>query len=346
MQIARSLDLNDLHALSRTCRQMHSNLLQFRQSLVSCTMRCVNDSVASPPAADLALLRIQDPARSIRTRLTSGRVGPCAADLVAACQRCGDHVCRNCIMRLQSSRLPQRLRRLCATCSKAPLDRLAGLPGNGGDNEAHPALPVVTSFTTPAFARGACMCPEGAFICRPCGHELPSSDSTYRLIWNWRRRYSREGIGTGIGEGTEGVKCARGAACLAMQEIEVEVDCDQEVHADDGNDSAPSTEPGPETHGTIASGDSSAVSTPTQEHRADAGYMRQEIEGIGGGLRGKVKKRKRVGHPVREFEDEREQAGFLLRESCGDRRGWCGWCERVVPDKHDSKANAYWLQVK
>ena len=68
-----------------------------------------------------------------------------------------------------------------------------------------------------------------------------------------------------------------------------------------------------------------------------AGYLRQEIEGIGGVVKKKVKKRVRVGKTVREYEDEREKADYLEREAKGDKRSWCGWCSRVIPGKLDSE---------
>lgn len=66
-----------------------------------------------------------------------------------------------------------------------------------------------------------------------------------------------------------------------------------------------------------------------------AGYWRQEIEGIGGVVKRKVKRRVRVGRAVREYEDERECAGYLEREGRGEERSWCGWCWRVVPGLRD-----------
>lgn len=66
-----------------------------------------------------------------------------------------------------------------------------------------------------------------------------------------------------------------------------------------------------------------------------AGYWRQEIEGIGGVVKQKVKRRVKVGRAVREFEDERECAGYLGRERRGEERSWCGWCARVVPGERD-----------
>lgn len=67
-----------------------------------------------------------------------------------------------------------------------------------------------------------------------------------------------------------------------------------------------------------------------------AGYWQQEIEGIGGVVKKKVRKRVRVGKTVKEWEDERDgKEDVLGRESRGEARSWCGWCERVVWGKKD-----------
>ena len=66
-----------------------------------------------------------------------------------------------------------------------------------------------------------------------------------------------------------------------------------------------------------------------------AGYLRQEVEGIGGVVKKKVKRRVKVGRAVREFEDEREHAEYLEREGRGEERSWCAWCWRVVRGKRD-----------
>lgn len=65
------------------------------------------------------------------------------------------------------------------------------------------------------------------------------------------------------------------------------------------------------------------------------GYLQQEIEGIGGVVKKKVKKRVKVGATVWEYEDERESGKYLERESQGIMRSWCGWCERVCPGVED-----------
>ncbi len=91
------------------------------------------------------------------------------------------------------------------------------------------------------------------------------------------------------------MKCWRGEQCLAAEFVEVEVEC------------------------------SSA------EEEEECGYWRQEVEGIGGVVRKKVRRRSKVGAPVREWEDEREGADEILgREKRGRERAWCGWCGRVV----------------
>ena len=43
----------------------------------------------------------------------------------------------------------------------------------------------------------------------------------------------------------------------------------------------------------------------------------------------------KVGACVPEWEDERAKGEILGREVQGRRRGWCGWCRRVVPSRRD-----------
>lgn len=100
-QLASLLDLNSLHDLSLTCRQFRANLLQYRNQLVSRTLRCTNEDVTlSTRLAD----RIRESHRTWKDRganslhgggrLTSGKVGRCARDMVGECRRCGTIVCR------------------------------------------------------------------------------------------------------------------------------------------------------------------------------------------------------------------------------------------------------------
>lgn len=107
--LARHLDLNSLHALSLTCRQFRGTLLLFRHQLVARTLRCVNEQEGLNPAEKLAAAfkegreawrhgsdRVPGSPEPVsqRARLTSGRVGKCARDMVGECRRCGTVVCR------------------------------------------------------------------------------------------------------------------------------------------------------------------------------------------------------------------------------------------------------------
>ena len=100
IQLARSLDLNSLHALSRTCRQFRANLLQYRKQLVRQTLRCVNEQDGTDPHEavrenDLYRTWHISGHRGIRLgRIITGKFGACARDLVADCRRCGTVVCR------------------------------------------------------------------------------------------------------------------------------------------------------------------------------------------------------------------------------------------------------------
>lgn len=99
-QIAHSLDLNSLHALSRTCRQFRANLLQFRKHLVTQSLRCENEEPAltkEPESHELDLdgtWHLFSNGGLAVTRLTSGKIGKCARDMVSDCRRCGTVVCR------------------------------------------------------------------------------------------------------------------------------------------------------------------------------------------------------------------------------------------------------------
>ena len=198
---------------------------------------------------------------------------------------------------------------------------------------------VPPSFTGLAFARTPCFCDEAVWICQPCGQSLRNSDTTYRRVWTWRTRYSAYlggGLGTGIGEGCQGVKCGRGEHCLAAQEIELEVDCE----ADESTAGILDHNHGDgQTHGPTASHDPSHdfIHIERLDNRDDEepGYFRQEIVGIGGVVKHKVKKRIALGACVVEHEEERETGRYLRREETGQHRSWCAWCSRVVPSMKD-----------
>ena len=91
VQLAQSLDLNSLHALSRTCRQFRENLLQFNRQLVTKTLRCINE-----PGQPQPLDRVWGTPIDYfgMVCLTPRKVGACARDMVNECRRCGIPVCR------------------------------------------------------------------------------------------------------------------------------------------------------------------------------------------------------------------------------------------------------------
>ncbi|MCJ1387988.1 hypothetical protein MMC18_000832 [Xylographa bjoerkii] len=151
----------------------------------------------------------------------------------------------------------------------------------------------------------------------------PNADTAYKRIWTWRTRYSTYlgGLGTGIGEGNEGVKCGRGDRCLAAKDIEMEIDC-----AADGLSSLVWVD---------AFQGESTVEESWIDPGEKAGYLTQEMEGIGGVVKKKIKKRVKVGKTVREYEDEREKAEYLGREIRMENRSWCGWCDRVILGQGD-----------
>lgn len=106
LALASQLDLNSLHDLSSTCRQFRANLLQFRSQLVKHSLRCVNEEQDFGNKLADRFRESQQiwgsnghPAPSTRRqshtdRITSGRVGRCARDMVGECLRCGVIVCR------------------------------------------------------------------------------------------------------------------------------------------------------------------------------------------------------------------------------------------------------------
>ncbi|KAJ6162919.1 hypothetical protein N7497_002898 [Penicillium chrysogenum] len=331
-EIARAIDLNTLYALSSTCRQFHVNLAPFRHQLVKETLRCENeyietlaemlDSGSVLPDSVKSVIRLLSRPSGEQTRMTRGKVSKCARDMVGECRRCAKVVCRNCTIKPPSQpALKNRIRRLCRPCGKAPLS--SHLSYTTSDPQA-PDRWDENSVAAVAFARSPCNCEEAVWLCTQCGMALRSNDTTYRRVWTWRTRYSTYlggGLGTGIGEGCQGVKCGRGESCLAAQEIELEVDCE----ADEGSGSGIQLLRRLVTRG---------AGVPTDSHDdEEPGYFRQEVIGLGGVVKHKSKKRVNVGACVVEYEDERETGNYLEREEKGLYRGWCGWCSRVIPAK-------------
>ncbi|KAA8649827.1 uncharacterized protein ATNIH1004_002504 [Aspergillus tanneri] len=341
-EIAQLVDLNTLVSLTQTCRQFHANLSPYRQQLMKQTLRCENEYVetlvdllksgTAIPDSVKSVLRLLSQGAMHSGRLTSGKISKCARDMVAECRRCSKVVCRNCTAKpATSSMLKNRIRRLCTTCRTAPLaDFLVPSPIDSLHHDPQTPLSLdPSSFTAPVFLRTPCSCVEAFWLCHQCGQRLRSNDTTYRRVWTWRTRYSTYlgGLGTGIGEGCQGVKCGRGEECLAAQEIEMEVECEADESAGSFFDHFYDIGYGPRR--------SHNHSSDRGENRdeEEPGYFRQEIIGIGGVVKQKAKKRVTVGACVVEHEDERETGQYLMREEEGQDRSWCGWCWRVIPSK-------------
>src|SRR5690348_10556066 len=116
-----------------------------------------------------------------------------------------------------------RHRRLCRTCSRSPLHLLmtcsktpqyspSSTPSPPSSPIPQPALLSLDqprAFTAPAFERTPCNCDNVVWLCAPCGKDLRNADTMYVRGWSWRTRYSHYlgGVGTGAGEGNEGVEC-------------------------------------------------------------------------------------------------------------------------------------------
>ena len=131
------------------------------------------------------------------------------------------------------------------------------------------------------------------------------------------------------------MKCGRGEDCLGAKDTEVEIDCGaDELSSPQLSPSRPSSSAGSSVAGTSAAGED-VLGGESSPERDKVGYWRQEVEGIGGVVKKKVKKRVRVGKTVIEYEDERETSSYLDREIRGDSRSWCGWCGRVILGKRD-----------
>lgn len=116
------------------------------------------------------------------------------------------------------------------------------------------------------------------------------------------------------------MECGRGADCQAASEVYHEIECDADELASIEAEMARAEGEG--------------------RHWAGSSYLTQEIVGIGGAVKKKIKKKVMVGAAVKEYEDERVSGKFLGREQAGNNRSWCSWCERVVLGKKDLEGPA------
>ncbi|KAK0720787.1 hypothetical protein B0H67DRAFT_577323 [Lasiosphaeris hirsuta] len=342
VSVAASIDLNTLDNLSRTCRQMRANLLQYRKMLLASTLHCSNEDIPVDPDEVMRYraragnwFYMQDIGRSAFT----AKSGRCARDLVAGCRRCGTVVCRNCAIKPPAPIvLRDRHRRLCTACTDAPLGSLV-----------KPRLGPEFSLDSGDMERAICQCDSslGVWLCQPCGRTIRSRDNEYRSIWKWRNTYTEQlgGLGTGIGDGDRGVPCGRETECSAAREREQQTDCDAEdareadsylsaVAAGSGGSSSAGS---PNISANAAAGGSPVLGRRTPSPQLGPGYERHEIEGIGGVMKKKKLRMVRIGACVPEWEDERVRGEIMGREVQG-RRSWCGWCWRVIPGKKDYEA--------
>lgn len=103
-ELACYLDLNSLDALSRTCRQIRANLMPFRRQLVKRTLRCENEYIetlnellsqgTALPESVKNVIHLMNQDNLEVGKLTSGKIGKCARDMVGECRRCSRIVCR------------------------------------------------------------------------------------------------------------------------------------------------------------------------------------------------------------------------------------------------------------
>ncbi|TRX97242.1 hypothetical protein FHL15_002036 [Xylaria flabelliformis] len=344
------LDLNTLDNLSRTCRQIRENLLQYRRPLVTRTLHCYKEQPPLEPEDNEMNWYYMTVNESYR------RKGSCARDMVAECRRCARPVCRNCVIRPPGpSTFRDRHRRLCIPCTKAPVAALT-----------RPPLLPNTPIDTDEMQRAICTCQnDRVWLCHPCGRNILGADQDYRSIWRWRNQYGEVLGGVGIGEGNRGVICGREASCLGAREVESETDCDaadaREHH------SSPASTPSPSSSFTTSSPlstdsvgfSASGSGSESGSHRTPSplshsiglvsgsgsglrpGYARHEIEGIGGIVKTKLVRMMRVGACVPEWEAEKNKGQILEREVSGGRRSWCGWCWRVIPGAKDKPNGSF-----
>lgn len=282
--------------------------------------------------------------------------GDCARDMVSECRRCGTVICRNCAIKPPAPiALKGRHRRLCTGCAKAPITKLT-----------MPPLPSDTHIDSATMRDAVCTCPNGVWLCQPCGRSIRSADDEYNSIWRWRTQYGEElgSVGIGIGDGDRGVICGRSERCCHARAQEHEIDCDAEDRRYEF-DQQP-------TAGTEPSNRTSSIADPLFEDDDDVddyasniaevsfsapfqvspsgsregtpplgpGYERHEIVGIGGVVKKKLLKMVRVGACVPEWEDEKARRIIMGREREGKVRSWCGWCWRVIPSINDLNQGA------
>lgn len=165
-------------------------------------------------ASSRAICSAHRASREMSQTLKAHEMGNTDTEIVL--RMCGVIICRNCTEKPPPpAKLPGRLRRLCHICLSAPLDQ-------------HITTSIYVNGTIRhGVTRGPCRCPEVPYFCSQDGVGLSSADTEYRRTWTWRTHYSTYlgGVGTGIGQGNEAVKCARTVFCLGAQIVDVDLEC-------------------------------------------------------------------------------------------------------------------------
>ena len=144
----------------------------------------------------------------------------------------------------------------------------------------------------------------------------------------------------------ESVRCWRGARCLGAKEVEVEVEVETE------------TQQRVYARAQEKSRENSNSNAAHHHHAATAGYAWQEVEGVGGVMKGKRRVKVGIGGRVMSWASsrpeglglglslsgsgsesaERRQRDGTARDPVEEEkesRSWCGWCERVVLGRKD-----------
>jgi len=185
---------------------------------------------------------------------------------------------------------------------------------------------------------------------------------------SWRKRYG--GFFAGVSEGQKGVRCGKGADCLAAQDTEYEVeveaaDCYYSSGSDTENSqqqqqqqqqqqmSPPGTMAMPHrSHDANEINNLSRTSSGTARSWKDGGFMAHEVEGIGGAVMMKKRRLVKIGAEIDEEDGADSESSsslahrsvpgmpaasamYLAREIKGERRSFCAWCQRIVPALDD-----------
>ncbi|KAI7051731.1 hypothetical protein KC362_g91 [Hortaea werneckii] len=248
-QLASYVDLNTLHELSQTCRQIRANILQYRRLLIEQALRCTNEDIGE-------VAHLGDVPQSGHDSYTTygrdgqiwlGNVANAALQSVETASSSHHH-----LMPLSFGILFQNAMGLKTLDLSALRTDIAE--------------------------------------CRYDLHAGMGMACTLQRL-RWSRRWTRR----------------------SQRGLFHEHDCDED-----------------ELENEMANAEIDS------RHMHGSSYTTQEIVGIGGRVKRKVKKRVHVGAIVKEYEDERLNGKFLSREQSGANRSWCSWCCRVVPGKKDA----------